>query len=243
MVRMVEMIGEQEGLGRVLGKGSARAAEELGIGQDLVVAVKGREAPAHMPQTKRTMALMYAVNPGGADHTVYEHGTSYPRFPERMAEIGLVDPQPPAVLNAEMVRYSLYSQHLISCIDTLCGCKFVWGPAWQLYSSNQLVDAVRAITGWQVSLWELMKLGERRLNLARAFNAREGVGGEADTMPAKMGVPLEGGATDGVSVTQNEFEAGKALYYQMSGWSEDGRPTRAKLEELGLDWVADELDL
>jgi len=208
-----------------------------------VVAVKGREAPAHMPHTKRTMALLYAVNPGGADHTVYEHCTSYPRFPERMAEIGLIDPQPPGVLNDEMVRYSLYSQQIQSCLDALCGCKFVYGPAWQLYSSNQLVEVVAAITGWSVSLWELMKVGERRVNLLRAFNARDGVGAEADTMPKKMEVPLQGGATDGVSISRQEFETAKARYYQMAGWDEDGKPTRARLAELALGWVADELAL
>jgi len=240
MVQMVEMIARREGLGRLLGEGSVRAAETLGVGQDLVVAVKGRELPAHMPHTKRTMALLYAVNPGGADHTVYEHCTSYPRFPERMAEIGLMDPQPPRVLNPEMVRFSLYSQHLISGLDCLCGCKFVWGPAWQLYSSNQLVEAVQAITGWGVSLWEILKAGERRLNLLRAFNVREGSAGEADTMPVKMEVPLEGGATDGVAISREVFEEARLLYYQMAGWGEDGRPTEAKLQELGLGWVSAE---
>jgi len=240
MVQMVEMIAKREGIGRLLGEGSARAAEALGVGQDLVVAVKGRELPAHMPHTKRTMALLYAVNPGGADHTVYEHCTSYPRFPERMAEIGLMDPQPPRVLNPEMVRFSLYSQHLISGLDCLCGCKFVWGPAWQLYSSNQLVEAVQAITGWGVSLWEILKAGERRVNLLRAFNVREGSAGEADTMPVKMEVPLEGGATDGVAISREDFEAARLLYYRMAGWAQDGRPTEAKLQELGLGWVSEE---
>ena len=240
MVQMVEMIAKREGIGRLLGEGSARAAEALGVGQDLVVAVKGRELPAHMPHTKRTMALLYAVNPGGADHTVYEHCTSYPRFPERMAEIGLMDPQPPRVLNPEMVRFSLYSQHLISGLDCLCGCKFVWGPAWQLYSSNQLVEAVQAITGWGVSLWEILKAGERRVNLLRAFNVREGSAGEADTMPVKMEVPLEGGATDGVAISREDFEAARLLYYRMAGWAQDGRPTEAKLQELGLGWISEE---
>jgi aldehyde:ferredoxin oxidoreductase len=132
---------------------------------------------------------------------------------------------------------------MISCIDSVCVCKFTFGPAWQLYGPSQLVDAVRAVTGWNVSLWELMKVGERRLNLLRAFNARDGVGGEADTMPSKLTIPLQGGATDGVAVTAEEMETAKALYYQMVGWDEDGRPTRAKLEELAVGWVADELGL
>ncbi len=239
MVAMVEMIGKREGFGEVLGEGSARAAEILGVGQDLVVAVKGRELPAHMPQVKRSMALLYAVNPGGADHTVCEHDTSYMRFAEGMAPLDLLDPQPSTVLNPEMVRYAVYSQQIISCVDSVCVCKFVYGPAWQLYNLQQWEEALRAITGWNVSLWEMMKVGERRINLLRAFNAREGVGAEADTLPHKLTVPLKGGPTDGVRVSPEEFEDAKALYYAMVGWDERGYPTRAKLHELGIGWVAD----
>ena len=67
MVKVVEMIGKREGLGRVLGEGSVRASKRLEIGEELVVAVKGREFPAHMPQVKRSLEVIYAVNPGGAD--------------------------------------------------------------------------------------------------------------------------------------------------------------------------------
>ena len=242
LVQMVELIGQREGLGRVLGEGSTRAAETLGVGQDLVVAVKKHELPAHMPQVKRSLALIYAVNPFGADHQSHEHDPSYKWYPDRMAELDLMDPQPVDVLNVEKVRYALYTQYLYSCLDSVTACQFVFGSAWQLYGPSQLVDAVRGVTGWNVSLWELLKVGERRLNLMRAFNAREGVGAEADTVPPKLLIPLQGGASDGVAVTTEEVETAKALYYQMAGWDENGRPTRAKLEELALGWVAEMLD-
>jgi len=208
----------------------------------LVVAIKGRELPAHMPQVKRAMTLMYAVNPGGADHTVYEHDPAYSGgYPDRMAEMDLIDPQPSNVLNPEKVRYAVYTQQLLSLIDAACVCKFVFGPAWQLYGPSQLVDTFRAVTGWNVSLWELMQVGARRLNLLRAINAREGVGVEADTIPHKLTIPLKGGATDGVAIQQKDFEAARDLYYEMEGWDEKGFPTRARLLELGLGWVAEEL--
>jgi aldehyde:ferredoxin oxidoreductase len=241
LVRMVELIGKREGFGKVLGEGSARAAEILGVGKDLVVAVKNHELPAHMPQVKRSLALIYAVNPFGADHESSEHDPSYRWYPDRMAELDLLDPQPSKVLNPEKVRFAYYTQLLYSAMDSISVCLFVFGPAWHLYGPSQLVEAVRAVTGWNVSLWELMKVGERRLNLLRAFNAREGVGAEADTVPPKLLTPLKGGKSDGVAVTAEEVEAAKALYYRMAGWDEDGRPTRAKLEELALGWVADEL--
>ena len=243
LVKMVELIGKREGFGRVLGEGSARAAAELGVGQELVVAVKNNELPAHMPQVKRSLALIYAVNPFGADHQSHEHDPSYGDYPERMAELGLLDPLPAKTLDAEKVRYALYGQYLYSFLDSGDLCQFVWGPAWQLYGPSQIVDLVRAVTGWNCSLWELMKVGERRLNLMRAFNAREGVGMEADTMPPKLAVPLEGGNSDGIAVTAEEVEVAKKIYYQMAGWDQNGIPTRAKLEELALAWVADELGI
>jgi aldehyde:ferredoxin oxidoreductase len=249
LVQMVELIGKRQGFGRVLGEGSAQAAEDLGVGRDLVVAVKKNEYPAHMPQVKRSLALIYAVNPFGADHQSHEHDPAYDEdadygaYADRLATLDLLDPQPQSSLGPEKVSYSLYTQQLYSLLDSAQLCQFVWGPAWHFYGPQQIVDLVRAVTGWQVSLWQLMKVGERRLNMLRAFNAREGVGVEADTVPPKLLIPLRGGATDGVSVTMAEVEAAKTTYYGMAGWDNTGRPTRANLEELALGWVADDLGL
>ena len=242
MVQMVELIGRREGFGRILGEGSARAAEMLGVGQDLVVAVKGQEMPAHMPQVKRSLGLIYAVNPFGADHQSSEHDPSYRYYPERMAEIGLTNPQPDRVLNEEKVRFALTTEYLYSFLDSVNVCQFVFGPAWHLYSAGQLVEAVRRVTGWDVTIEEVLRVGERRLNMLRAFNAREGIGREADRLPKKLFQALKGGPTDGVALTEEEIEQAKDLYYAMAGWDvATGTPTRSKLEELGLGWVADGL--
>ena len=93
MVQVTELIGKREGFGKVLGEGSARAAEILGIGEDLVVAVKKQELPAHMPQVKRSLGLIYAVNPFGADHMSSDHDTGYESYSRRLAEFGLIDPR------------------------------------------------------------------------------------------------------------------------------------------------------
>jgi len=245
MVQMVELIGKQEGFGRILGEGAARAAEILGLGEDLVVAVKNHDFPAHMPQVKPSLGMIYSVNPFGADHQSSEHDRFYELCPDRMAELSLLDPQdaPRFSLSPEKVRYALYTQYLFGCEDSVCVCQFVFGPTGQLYRPSQLVEAIRAVTGWEISLWELMKAGERRLNMLRAFNAREGVGAEVDTVPPKMFEPLTGGTSDGWAVDPERLEAAKAAYYRISGWDEDGKPTRGKLEDLSLGWLADELGL
>lgn len=246
MVHMVESIAKREGFGDVLAEGSARAAARIGRGtEELLVTGKNQELPAHMPHTKRTLALIYAVNPFGADHQSHEHDPSYEPYPERMAQLGLHDPQPDLALNPEMVRYAMITQHLYSAMDSINVCQFVYGPAWQLYSANDLVKAAQAVTGWNVTLYELMQVGERRLNMMRAFNAREGIGREADTLPKKFFKrPLKGGKTEGYVLDYDEWQQSLETYYKMSGWDiETGHPTRTKLEALGIAWVADQLDL
>lgn len=237
MLQMVEMIAKREGFGRLLGEGSTRAADNLGVGRDLVVATKGQEYPAHMPQHKRSLALIYSVNPFGADHQSHEHDPFFcEAYADRMRQLGLVGELPLSVLDHEKVRYAFYTQLFYAATDCACVCQFVFGPSFQLYGPDQLVDAISAATGWKYSLWELMKVGERRLNMMRFFNLREDVP-ETDSMPAKMQTPLVGGPTDGVAVPESQLEEAKALYYAMAGWDEEGHPRRGKLLELDLGWL------
>jgi aldehyde:ferredoxin oxidoreductase len=244
MVKLTKMIGERDGFGDVLGEGSLRAAEHLGKGMDRVVAVKGQEMPAHMPQVKRSLALIYAANPFGADHQSHEHDPSWAEYPERMAEIGLADPQPDDLLNPEKVKYAVTTQYLYAALDSYNLCQFVFGPAWQLYSTSQMVEAIRMITGWQVDIDEILEVGKRRLNLQRAFNAREGLGRADDRLPEKLYQPLSDGASDGIAIAPGEVEAALDEYYRLCGWdSERGWPTRETLEGLDLGWIADQLAL
>ncbi len=247
MVTLLEMIGNREGLGDLLAEGSARAAEKLGKGADrLVVAVKKQELPAHMPEVKRSLATIYAVNPFGADHMSHEHDPSYaptasPQSLERAATLDLIEPTDALTLDQNKVRYAYYTQCVYSALDTVGTCQFVWGPGWQVFGMNQLVDCMRAVTGWDVSLFELMKVGERRLHMLRAFNSREGMTRKDDWLPARCFEPKKGGASDGYAISEDELNQSLDWYYQMAGLDDQGRSTRAKLTELGLSWVADKL--
>jgi aldehyde:ferredoxin oxidoreductase len=251
MVETVRRIATGEGyLGQLLGQGSERAAAELGQGSEaFLTTCKKQEMPAHMPRVKRTLGLIYSVNPFGADHMSSDHDPnyelgSYAPHKERLSQLDLKDPQPAQSLNAEKVRFALYTEWAYSCLDTVNVCQFCWGPSWQLYSMHELAEMISAATGWDVSLYELMKLGERRLNMLRAFNLREGIDRQADTPPKRLFEPLQGGISDGWAMEQDNLGQAFETYYAMAGWdSTTGGPTRAKLAELGIEWVADEIGL
>ena len=82
------------------------------------------------------------------------------------------------------------------------------------------------------------------MNMLRAFNAREGLTREQDTLPKRLfKEPLKGGRSDGSVLDRAEFEAALEQYYAMAGWEvASGVPTRATLESLDLGWIANELE-
>jgi aldehyde:ferredoxin oxidoreductase len=221
------------------------ASERLGgKGKDLLTEVKGNALPAHMPQVKKSLALIYAVNPFGADHQSSEHDPGYtPDADEeslrRMALLGLTDPQDALNLSDEKVRFALITQQFYSMVDSVSVCQFVFGPSWQLYGPDHLVEALNAATGWDVTVDELVEVGARKLTMMRLFNAREGLGRNADTLPKKMFKGLEGGPSDGYKVGEREFEHALDRYYQLAGWDvASGMPTRESLDRMGLGWAA-----
>jgi aldehyde:ferredoxin oxidoreductase len=246
MVKLTERIAKREGFGDLLAEGSERAAKKIGRGtESYLITFKGQEAPAHMPRVKRSLAVIYAANPFGADHQSHEHDPviedDFEYYTERLAVMGFTEGVEPRSLGDEKMRFTVASQRLYAAMDSLTICQFVFGPAWQLYGPDDIVELVQAVTGWEdFSYAEIEKVGERRINMMRAFNAREGFDRKDDLVPEKLFKPLKGGASDGWKLDRTEFETALDKYYEISGWDvASGLPSREKMEELDLDWVVD----
>ncbi|MGD9145325.1 MAG: aldehyde ferredoxin oxidoreductase family protein [Anaerolineae bacterium] len=248
LVQLVELIARREGIGDLLAAGPLEAAKAWGPdAEDLLVHTKGHPYPAHMARAKGSLPVVYAVNAYGADHMCTEHDAflleDLPEaLRERMRALGILETAPVEATGPAKMRLAAISQRFMSLLDSLELCAFCFASAW-FFDTQDLVTTVRAVTGWRTNLWELMLIGERRINLMRAFNAREGLAAADDRLPPRMVEPLEGGPTDGWRVDLEAWQLDRALYYGMMGWDpERGLPTRAKLYELELDWVVEELD-
>lgn len=240
-LKLIENIAAREGIGDKLADGLEACVEAFGAKTaEYAVHVKNNPLPAHLAQVKMSQALMYAVNPFGADHMSCEHDSMIMALGETARGLSLDEKRMPDQLDHEKVRMVVYSQFYYSLLDTMSLCAFCWGPG-ALFEYEDMTTLLRAATGWKVTFWELMKAGERRVNMMRAFNAREGIDSQYDRLPKRVLKPMPGpGAGEGKHVPVEALDGAIKLYYDMMHWDVySGRPTPAKLRELGLSWLLD----
>jgi aldehyde:ferredoxin oxidoreductase len=237
VIQMIHKIATRKGIGDLLADGVKRAAAKLGRGSEqFALHVKGQELPMHEPRGKVGVGLGYAISPTGADHLEAEHDPPYEAFGEwdqGFSPLGLLEPVDRLDFGPKKVRAFFYAQQVWSLYNSVGMCDFVGTPIGDL-NLHSLRDYVNAVTGWDMSVFEMLKVGERANTMARLFNLREGFSAEDDVLPDRLFEPLESGALKGKAIDREEFADALQLYYQMVGWDEGGVPTRGKLAELGL---------
>ncbi|MCW4015517.1 MAG: aldehyde ferredoxin oxidoreductase family protein [Candidatus Bathyarchaeota archaeon] len=237
MLKMVELIGEKQGLGALLAEGTKRAAQKIGKGaEEFAVHVKGQEVPMHDPRLKRGEALGYAVSPTGADHVHNIHDTFlYPMLPKSYNSLGVLEAVPVEDFGPKKVRLYKYVGEWRTLNNFLVTCLFT---PWNVV---QKVEIVRAVTGWNTTAFELMKVVERGNTLARIFNLREGFTEKDDWLPPRFFKPRTSGTLSDTAVNAKDLQNAKLLYYEMMGWTEQGVPKKSALEELDIGWAANKL--
>lgn len=237
IIWLIEQIGTREGIGDILAEGFEAAITYFGEKtRKYAVHVKGHGFAVHMPQVKPSLALMYAVVPIGADHMSSEHDWLMADDSEASRGLGILTTDDVYSTGINKVRMAVYSQYYYSVLDALNLCMFCWG-AGSLYTYPELEELVKYTTGMNMTFFELMKAGERKITMMRLLNLKRGFTEKDDILPEKMFQPLYDGPTKGRLVNRGEFEKMKALYYSFLGWDEAGVPTKGKLAELGLEWA------
>ena len=231
IIKMVELIGLKMGFGAILGEGSMRAAEKIGRGADrYAMHVKGLEIPMHNPYRFKEMGLQYATSERGACHL---RGLSM--LPARGVLI------PDIGLNKKLDGFAIDGKaHVVkimqdACrmIDALGICKFI--VFFGGIPLRKIAEIYTTVTGWETTLEDLMKAGERIWMLQRTFNVRMGIRRKDDTLPRRfLEEPMVEGAAKGQIV---ELEPMLREYYVERGLDDEGKPRKEKLMELNLDFA------
>ncbi|MEN6479158.1 MAG: aldehyde ferredoxin oxidoreductase C-terminal domain-containing protein, partial [Anaerolineales bacterium] len=241
MLACIHKIARREGFGEFLALGSARMAAKLGDEAAMFsMTTKKHEFPMHEPRFKRGLAIGYALSPTGADHmhALHDAGLGTPTAEgfmpnSTLRELGILEPVPLEDLGPAKVRATLLNSIHCAMRNVLPCCHFV---PWTM---DEYVQLVRAATGFDVSAYELLKVGERAWTLARVFNVREGWTTEDDRLPERSYGPTTDGALADGGIDREELLEAVHTYYGMAGWDEEtGIPTLGKLQELDVEWAA-----
>ncbi len=229
----IELMGQNEGFGRLLNRGVKALSEEWGEEtKSFAFHVKGMETTDADPRVFPTWGLMYAVSSRGADHCralcFAEMGGMTEDVLKKIA--GTVEPADPNGISGKG-RVVAYCEDIRALADSLELCKFA--TQGELGYPENLIAPFYDVTGLKWSAEELRLAGERIVQLERLFNLREGLTPDDDNLPQRfLSEPVPDGPGKGRVV-----RLGPMLeeYYQVRGWDwKTGSPLPARLEALGL---------
>lgn len=227
IVKLLDMIVYRKGLGDTLAEGVKRSAEIIGRGADrYALHVKGLAFDSRDPRGSKAWGLGYAISSRGADHCRTLVPDLAPGI-DRFSEEG----------KPAMLKWCEECIGVQNCLET---CVFPW-PRYDFTVPPLLANIYAAVTGVEASGEQMMKVGERLINLERCFNIREGLQKSDDSLPDRFTKEtLPNGPSKGHVVRIGPMVD---KYYELRGWDvESGLSKRASLEGLGLKEMADELE-
>jgi aldehyde:ferredoxin oxidoreductase len=232
IVDIVHKIGKREGVGDLLAEGTMRMAKRLGKGSErFAMHVKGLELPGYDSRAAKITGLAYATANRGGDHiTAYIEGPAFLAMPFMIVEDA--DVGDPLMEIPEIALVVKNFEDAFGIFDAIGGCKFMG----MVLTAEDWAKLISTLMGYDFSTEDFRRTGERIYNLERAYILREGFTGEDDTLPPRLlEDPMPEGPAKGHVVNLDIL---LEAYYKYRGWDEQGRPTREKLRELDLEWVA-----
>ncbi len=214
----------RRGFGHSLGLGTKKMAQEFGgDSEEFAMQVKGMELGGYDPRGAKGMAAVYAFGPRGGCH----HAGGYTVMAEVMS--GKYD----RFAEDGKAKLAIVARNRRSAAhDSSCLCSFVGMGV----SDDTTVEMLTAATGLDRAPADIYTIGERIACVERAFNVREGLLPDMDTLPKRL---LEEAASDGPNKGHRvDLSIIKREFYEEAEWDEiTGLPKREKLLKLGLDWM------
>ncbi len=225
---LVQKIAHGEGFGAILAKGTRFLGEYFGAPES-AIHVNGLEVAYHDPRGVSGMALVYATSPRGACHNQSDYFFVDMGQVEESLGLEMFSRQG----GAEKARNVVIHQNWRTVFNSLVMC--IFGNV----SPGELLTLIKAGSGYDWTIEELLQAGERGWTLKRVINNRLGVSRSNDRLPKPLLQALGEGGAAGFVIP---FEEMLLAYYQEREWDwETGFPSKEKLDELGLMFAKQDL--
>jgi aldehyde:ferredoxin oxidoreductase len=229
---LMENIVHKKGLGELLSEGSRKASEIIGKGsQEFALHTKGLDHVDSDPRGIMAWGLGFAVSSRGADHLRALPALELISMPDKVKQLFGTEEAADRFATKGKGRMVKWYEELRAFEDSMEVCKFICRT--DLNDPKPLSEILNAVTGLGISEEEVLKVGERIVNVERVFNVREGIRREDDTLPRRfLEEPLPFGPGKG---HVHKLEPMLDDYYKLREWDiPTGIPTDAKLEALDL---------
>ncbi len=210
------LIALQQDEGKELSKGVKYLSEKYG-GKEYAMQSKGLEFPGYEPRGSWAMSLAYATSDRGACHMR--------AWPIGEEAYGSLDPF--TIENKAKLVKNQQDEYAFKFSAIFCSF-------WAL-SADVQADILTKALGYEVTVSDLYKIGERICNLARLFNQNEGFSGKDDVLPDRLFEDelLDAELNRG-PLPRSEFLKMLKEYYDIRGWDEEGCIPEKLIADLGL---------
>ena len=233
IVKMTEKIANREGIGDILAQGFEKTTKHIGErAEQYAVHVRGEALPMHDPRFEPALALIYKVNASPAKHLPASQFFKPPGLDLEIPEFGT---------ERQKQKERARGVKTLECLNNAMSCCGLCVRGYLSFDVRFLTAFLNAATGKEWTLEELTEAGERIANVRQAFNAREGVNLVSEYFPSlALGKPpLDKGPLKDVAV---DLDSMMDEYFKEMDWDrQSGKPSRKKLNELGLDDQANDL--
>ncbi len=218
---LLHKVGKNEGFGKIVSTGTKRMAQRYDRPPGEAVQVKGLEFPMHDPRAYHSMGLVYATSPRGADHNKSDAyqvdiGSGHPEL-----ELPVEDRW-----DNDKAAIVEKSQNFRMITDAIGLCHFAQVPF------SLITQMVNASAGWDLTMEDLLKAGERIFQLQRSLSCKLGIQAKDDCLPELAMQPISDGGQEG---HVPDMEKMLTDYYVLRDWDKtSGKPSKNRMESLGI---------
>ncbi|MFW9942819.1 MAG: aldehyde ferredoxin oxidoreductase family protein, partial [Candidatus Thorarchaeota archaeon] len=226
IIELVKKMINREGFGDILADGSKIASEKIGKGSSkYAIHSLGQELGMHSPKALKSLGASYAFDPTPGRHTsatldMYRMGPILK--PNGLFE-GFTLPKKfknPGDDRSEAEKLISGISQATNCVGL---CLFVYN-----YLKYPLLELIKAVVGWDMTMNELVKTGLRIQTLRHSFSLKEGIDVINNKLPER-------------TVDIDYLEDYKD-YCKKMGWNpENAYPTKETLTDLNLNFVIKDL--
>jgi aldehyde:ferredoxin oxidoreductase len=227
---LIDKIALREGPGKTLADGVKRLSEKVG-GNEFAMHVKGMEIPMHEPRGKKSLGISYAVSPRGASHLEGLHDTMIEK--RTSPELGIHEPMNRLDVEGKAFAAKQFEDSR-GYVNSLILCVFVTTITGKRYNLNLTRDLLNSAMGFDIDTQEMLLIGERTFNMGRLFALDQGLTSKDDTLPPRFRYEALPFGDRKERISDKDLEKMLGEYFSLRGWDENGRPTREKLNELGI---------